>query len=435
MEDNNRWQRPFFLIWGGQAFSLLGSSLVQFALVWWLTQETGSATVLATATLVAVLPGIVIGPFAGALVDRWSRRWVMVAADTAIALTTAWAVWLAWNGSLQPWHVYVVMFIRATGGAFHWPAMQASTSLMVPGQHLARVAGMNQTLYGVMNIMAPPLGALLLSLLALPWVLLIDIGTALLAILPLLFIAVPQPPARPVAAGAGPRPSVLADLRAGLRYVWAWPGLLMLMLLATVINFVLTPAFSLMPLLVVDHFQGGPWHLGGLESAFGVGVVLGGLLLSAWGGFKRRIYTSLLGLIGMGLGVTLIGLTPAALFPLALAAMFLAGFTQPLVNGPIMAIMQAKVDADMQGRIFTLLHALASAMTPLSLAVAGPVADAVGITPWYVAGGLTCLLMAGVSVFLRPVLTIEDHQQADAAAVGEVVAVPVEAGIGDRVTG
>jgi DHA3 family macrolide efflux protein-like MFS transporter len=417
MQDNPRWQRPFFLIWGGQAFSLLGSSLVQFALVWWLTQQTGSATVLATATLVAVLPGILIGPFAGALVDRWSRRWVMVVADAVIALTTAWAVTLAWNGALQPWHVYVIMFVRATGGAFHWPAMQASTSLMVPGQHLARVAGMNQTLYGVMNIMAPPLGALLLSLLALPAVLLIDIGTALLAILPLLFIAVPQPPARPAVDGpdgAAARPSVLADLRAGLRYVWAWPGLLLLMLMATVINFVITPAFSLMPLLVVDHFQGGPWHLGGLESAFGVGVVLGGLLLSAWGGFKRRMYTSLLGLVGLGLGVMLIGLTPVTMFGLALGAMFLAGFTQPMVNGPIMAIMQAKVDADMQGRVFTLLHAAASAMTPLSLAVAGPVADAVGVNPWYVAGGLGCILMAGVGLFLRPVLTIEDHQMAGA---------------------
>lgn len=413
MQDNPRWQRSFFLIWGGQAFSLLGSSLVQFALVWWLTQETGSATVLATATLVAVLPGILIGPFAGALVDRWSRRWVMVAADAAIALTTAWAVWLAWNGALQPWHVYVIMFIRATGGAFHWPAMQASTSLMVPGQHLARVAGMNQTLYGVMNIMAPPLGALVLSLAALPAVLMIDIVTAALAILPLLFIAVPQPPASPVEAGGAPRPSMLADLRAGLRYVWAWPGLLLLMLMATVINFVVTPAFSLMPLLVVDHFQGGPWHLGGLESAFGVGVVLGGLVLSAWGGFKRRMVTSLLGLVGLGLGVMLIGLTPATMFALALAAMFLAGFTQPMVNGPIMAIMQAKVAPDMQGRVFTLLHAAASAMTPLSLAVAGPVADVVGVNPWYVAGGLGCLLMAGIGLFLRPVLHIEDHQQVE----------------------
>jgi DHA3 family macrolide efflux protein-like MFS transporter len=415
MSDNSRWQRPFFLIWGGQAFSLLGSSLVQFALVWWLTQETGSATVLAIATLVAMLPGIVIGPFAGALVDRWPRRWVMVMADASVALATALALVLAWNGSLQPWHVYVVMFIRGCGGAFHWPAMQASTSLMVPVQHLARVAGMNQTLYGLMNIMAPPLGALLLSLAALPLILLIDIVTAALAIAPLLFIAVPQPPPAPA---AGPRSSVLADLRAGLRYVWVWPGLLMVMVIATVINFVLTPAFSLMPLLVVDHFQGGPWHLGGLESAFGIGVVLGGLVLSAWGGFRRRIYTSLAGLVGMGLGVMLIGLTPVSLFALALGAMFLAGFTQPMVNGPIMAIIQATVAPEMQGRVLALMLAAATAMTPLSLAVAGPVADVVGITPWYVAGGLICLLMAGVGLLMPPLLRIEDHAPAAAAVDG-----------------
>ena len=418
MQDRPGWQRPFFLIWSGQAVSLLGSSLVQFALVWWLTQETGSATVLAGATLAALLPGIVIGPFAGALVDRWSRRWVMVVADGGIALTTAWAVAMAWSGAWQPWHVYLVMFIRGTGAAFHWPAMQASTSLMVPSRHLARVAGMNQTLYGVMNIMAPPLGALLLSLFSLVYVLLIDIGTALVAILPLLFIAVPQPP--PPAAGDGSaRRSVLGDLAAGVRYTAAWPGLLLLMAMAMLINFVVTPAFSLMPLLVVDHFQGGPWHLGGLESAFGVGVVLGGVLLSAWGGFKRRILTSLAGLAGMGIGILLLGLTPPALFTLGLAALFLAGFTQPMVNGPIMAIIQAKVASDMQGRIFTLLFAAATAMTPLSLAVAGPVADRLGITTWYVVGGLACLLIAGAGLFLRPVMSIESHQDASGAAVAE----------------
>ncbi len=152
-------------------------------------------------------------------------------------------------------------------------------------------------------------------------------------------------------------------------------------------------------------------------------MVLGGILLSAWGGFRRRIYTSLLGLIGMGLGVMLIGLTPAAAFGLAIAAMFLAGFTQPLVNGPVMAIMQAQVAPEMQGRVFTLLHAAASAMTPLSLAVAGPVADAVGVSPWYVFGGLGCLLMAGVGLLLPPVRHIEDKRQgvdAPAAAVVEV---------------
>ena len=162
-----RWAPRFFAIWTGQAFSLLGSMLVQFALVWWLTQTTGSATVLAMATLVAVLPGIVIGPFAGALVDRWNRRLIMIVADSLIALVTLWLIYLYATGRMQVWQVYVAMFLRAALGGFHWPAMQSSTSLMVPKEHLARVAGLNQTMMGVMNIISPPLGALLLSVLPL----------------------------------------------------------------------------------------------------------------------------------------------------------------------------------------------------------------------------------------------------------------------------
>ncbi len=176
------WQTRFFTIWIGQAFSLLGSSLVQFALVWWLTQRTGSATVLATASMVAMLPSIVLGPVAGALVDRWPRRQVMILADSLIALVTLGLAWIAWLGVLAPWHIYLAMFLRALAGAFHWPAMQASTSLMVPREHLPRVAGMNQTLQGLMSIVAPPLGALLLGLMPLSGILGLDVGTALMAV-------------------------------------------------------------------------------------------------------------------------------------------------------------------------------------------------------------------------------------------------------------
>ena len=147
-----RWAPRFFAIWTGQAFSLLGSMLVQFALVWWLTQTTGSATVLAMATLVAVLPGIVIGPFAGALVDRWNRRLIMIVADSLIALVTLGLIFLYATGRMEVWHVYVAMFLRAALGGFHWPAMQSSTSLMVPKEHLARVAGLNQTMINVTHI-------------------------------------------------------------------------------------------------------------------------------------------------------------------------------------------------------------------------------------------------------------------------------------------
>ena len=156
--------RPFFTIWIGQVFSLLGSQLVQFALIWWLTQQTGSATVLALASIVGLVPQVVLGPFVGPLIDRWSRKWTMILADAAVALSTVVLVYLFWAGTVEVWHIYVILFIRALGGAFHWPAMTASVSLMVPQEHLTRVQGLNQILNGGLRIASAPLGALLISL-------------------------------------------------------------------------------------------------------------------------------------------------------------------------------------------------------------------------------------------------------------------------------
>ncbi len=138
------WKLPFFTIWTGQAFSLLGSSIVQFALVWYLTQKTGSATVLATATLVGILPQIFIGPLVGVLIDRWNRRHMMIFADGMSALAVVVLAVLFWLGQAQVWHIYTLMFIRSVAGGFQWPAMQASTTLMVPKEHLSRIQGLNQ---------------------------------------------------------------------------------------------------------------------------------------------------------------------------------------------------------------------------------------------------------------------------------------------------
>jgi DHA3 family macrolide efflux protein-like MFS transporter len=405
-----KWQVPFFTIWTGQAFSLVGSRLVQFALVWWLTETTGSATVLALATLVAVLPDVVLGPFAGTLVDRWNRRQVMIVADGFVALVSAWLVYLTWTGSLSIWHVYVAMLARSMGGAFHWPAMQASTSLMVPKQHLSRVAGLNQTLQGALGVVAPPLGAILLSLLPLQGIMGIDVATAMIAIVSLFFVTIPQPRrAAPASGVAEPQASVWADFRAGLRYVRGWPGLMAIMGIAMIINFIVNPAFSLMPLLVTDHFGGGALQLGGLQSAWGIGMVVGGILLSVWGGFRRRAYTSLMGLVVGGCGIMFLGLVPEGKFQLALVALFVAGVTQPLINGPILAILQATVAPEMQGRVLTLVSSLAMAMMPLSLVIAGPVADVVGVRPWYVIGGAVFALMGVGSFFVPAIVKIEQN--------------------------
>jgi len=429
-----RWQRRFFSVWGGQAVSLFGSNLVQFGLVWWLTESTGSATVLAMATLVALLPSVFLSPFAGALVDRWNRRRVLIVADTLIALVTVGLAGLFLVGAERVWLVYLVMFLRAAGGSFHWPAMQASTSLMVPEQHLSRIAGLNQSLRGAVGIVAPPAGALLLQILPLQAVLAIDVGTALFAIVPLFFVHIPQPASSAegdgaLPDGALPAVSLLEDVRQGFRYVRGWPGLFAILVMATVINFLLTPASSLMPLLVTDHFGGEALELGWLQSAWGGGVVAGGLILGAWGGFRRRILTSLLGLVGIGVGFLLVGLLPPSGFILAVGGIFLAGTMNPITNGPLFSIVQAEVAPDMQGRVFTLIQSMATAATPLGMLIGGPVADAFGVRVWYLVGGLGCALM-GISGFFMPVIVnLEDHQDSSCQEAGAVA--PMASGCAD----
>ena len=398
------WKLRFFSIWTGQAVSLLGSRVVQFALVWWLTKLTGSATVLAWATLIGLLPEILLAPIAGAYVDRWNRRIVMIAADGLIALASLWLAYLFWTESVQVWHVYAIMLIRSIGGSFHFPAMAASTSLMVPREHLTRVAGLNQTLYGMLSIFGPPLGALAMEWLPFHGIMLIDVFTAMVAIAPLLFVSIPQPQ-RPEAGAA--KPSIWADMRDGLRYLLGWRGMMILIGAALIFKLAMTPAFSLLPLLVSDHFRGDAIQLSLLETALGVGVVLGGLALSVWGGFKRRVYTMLFPLLVSGLCVVVIGFTPSTAFWLAVAATFAIGLLMPPVDGTFMAILQGNVAPELQGRVFSLIGSLLTLSSPVGLALAGPVSDALGLQVWYFIGGVLTSAVAVALFFVPAVINIE----------------------------
>jgi DHA3 family macrolide efflux protein-like MFS transporter len=396
-------------MWIGQAVSLLGSSLVQFALVWWLTDTTGSVAVLATATFVAIIPEVVLSPFAGALVDRWNRKRVMIIADGIIAGVTLLLALLFWAGLIQPWHVYLAMFLRALGGAFHFPAVQASTSLMVPEEHLARIQGLNQTLRGLMSIGAPPLAALLVALLPTQGILAIDIVTAMIAISLVLTVTVPQPVN--MAAGEAITPRLLwRDVVHGYRFMRSWTGMFALLIMATLLNFIFAPAGTLIPLLVKNHFQGDAGGVALMETLFGIGMVFGGLTLGAWGGFKRKILTSLVGLIGMGVGVSLVGFAPPDAFWMALAGHVVLGMMSPMVNGPIFAILQARVPPEMQGRVFTLVSSIAGAMMPLSMVALVPVTQLLGLQAWYLVAGAACVAMSLVGLLTPLVIRIEDEK-------------------------
>jgi len=404
--------RPFLIVWTGQALSLLGSQLVQFALVWWLSAISNSATVLAYASLVALLTQIVIATFAGALVDRWSRRAILIGADSAIALATLLLALLFHLNAIRLWHVYALLFIRATGAAFHWPAMQASTTLMVPDQHLARVAGLNHTLLGLAGIVIPPLGALTVVALPMQGILAIDVGTAVLGIAPLLFVAIPQP-AR--AQAMGERPSMLAELRAGLRYILAWRGLLLLTVMAVGINLLGRAAGSLGPILVMRDLGGGALELGAFQSAGGIGAVLGGVTLGIWGGSRRRMATALLALALDGLAIAVVGLSPVNAFPLVLAMILASGFLETMVFGLMGAVGQAVIAPEIQGRVFALHSSVANLAAPLGLMVAGPVADALSVQVWWLVTGVVIAII-GVGGLLAPSLVRIEEQPRPAVA-------------------
>ena len=405
--DSNRPMRPFLVLFGGQSVSLLGSQAVQFAMIWWLTESTGSAAVLAVAGLLGLAPQIVLGPVIGALVDRWNRKRVLWLADSLVAAASA-GLALAFLAGPVPYPVVLaVLFVRALGGAFHAPAMLASTSLMVPERHLTRIQGLQQAVQGGALIVTAPLGALLVTTLPMAAVMAVDVVTALVALVPLEFVAVPQPDRSVVDDGSHVLRATWRDILSGVTYLRERAGHVPLLAMATVVNLCMVPALALLPLLVMEQ-GGGASTLGWLNSAFGIGTIVGGVLLGVWGGFRRRVHTTFAGLMLAGVGTIVLGTAGSA--AMAVAGIVLLGVTIPCVNGPIQAVLQATVAPDLQGRVFTLYGSAAGAMIPLGLAIAAPVAELLGVSAWYLAGGAACVAM-GVTGFLVPsIARIEDAE-------------------------
>jgi DHA3 family macrolide efflux protein-like MFS transporter len=395
----------FWLLWGSQAVSLAGSFAVQFAIIWWLTSSTGSATVLASAALVGLLPQIVLGPFFGALVDRWNRKRIMLIADSVTALASAWLAWMFYIDAASIEHVFVALGVRAIGGAFHVPAMLASTSLMVPEEHYVRVQGLNQALQSGSPLLAAPLGALLVSSLPMSLIMMIDVGTALVAVIPLLFVKVPQPQD---SAESSEDSSILADVAEGIRYLRQHRDQMYLVLGATLANFFVVPAFVLLPLFVMQELGGGAYYLSILQLILAGGGVVGGSLLASWGGFERQIHTVIVGFAFVGASTLLIGIAPTESQWMPAMSMFFVGAAAAMISGSIMAILQSRVAANYQGRLFTLVGSIAGAITPLALLLAAPVAELLGIRFWYVAGGACCLLLAATAAFIPAITGMQD---------------------------
>ncbi len=400
------WQPRFWTIWIGQALSLTGSALTQFVLLWWITKTTNSASALAIAGVMGLLPQALLAPLGGTLADRLSRRTIMIVADTITAICMIILVLLFANNAVQLWHIYTLMFIRSSMQAFQSPAAAASTSMLVPTDWLPRVAGMNQALQGIMTIAAAPLGAVALAVLPFEGALMIDVVTACLGIVPLLFFAIPQPKREQTQTS-----SIWQDFREGVSYVSQRRGLLMLYGLLGLVVLTVMPTFTLTPLLVTNHFGGGVNEVAMMEGIAGIGIILGGVLISVTPIFKRRVIT-LLASFAVSCGtVALTALAPSNALWLATAWWFLSGLTFSTGNAPMMAILQTSVPNQIQGRVISLMNTVMGFAGPVGLAIAAPLGERFGVQSVFIIGGVLSAIVCLLGFFSKPLMNIEPQEK------------------------
>lgn len=373
--------RTFFIVWFGQLISTLGSGLSGFALGVWIYQETSSTTLYAMSMLAYALPTVLLSPLTGALVDRWERRRVMMLSDTGAGLSTLAIALLFLSGRLHIWHIYLATMLNASFTSLQWPAYSAATTLLVPKEHLGRAGGMVQIGEAISLLIAPAVAGAMLVNIGLPGVLLTDFATFAFAVGTLLFVRFPRHQLQ--TAEPERKASLMKDAAYGWRYILARPGLLGLLVIFALSNLLFGLTNPLLAPMVLELTT--PDRLGVLASIAGLGMLLGTLVMSAWGGPKRRIHGVLGFMAVSGMFIALIGIRPW--LPLMTFAGFCLMFTGPIINGSSQALWQTKVAAEVQGRVFSIRRMIAWSTTPLAYLLAGPLADKV-FTPLLLPGGL-----------------------------------------------
>ncbi len=400
--------KAFSIIWFGQVVSLLGSAMTWFAFTIWAWQKTGQASALSTVSFFAFLPTVLFTPIAGTFVDRWDRKTVLMFSDLASALGTLAALLLYSADRLQIWHIYIIAILAGFFTAFQYPAYAAAVTTMLPREHFARAEGMLGLAQASSGILAPVIAAALLGRVGMSGIMLIDLATFIIAIGTLLWVRIPQPAATEI--GMQSRGNFWQETKFGFRYIRERASLRGLVMLFMAGNFFLAIGATLMAPMLLSRPGNSETTLAAVQSVGAIGGVAGGILLTLWGGPKRRIHGILLG----GAGACLLGITWLGLGQVLLAwaiGSFFFSFFEPFVEGGNLAIWQSKVEADVQGRVISARHLLVQIPYLLGVAISGPLADS-GIIP-SISLVLALAGLGGMAVFLsgylfRPLRLAED---------------------------
>jgi len=384
--------RGFTVIWLGQIVSLLGSAMTWFAFTIWAWEKTGKASALATISFFAFLPTVLLTPVAGAFVDRWDRKLVMLLSDFGAALGTLTIFLLFTFGDLQIWHIYVVSTLVGFFTAFQYPAYAAAVTTMLGKEDYARAEGMLGSARALSGILAPIFAAALLGWMSLSGIMLIDLVTFLFAFVTLILIRIPRP--KQTEVGLQSKGTLWQEIRFGFRYISKRQSLRSLTILFMLVYVFIAIGATLMAPLVLSLTQNSESALAAVQSTGAVGGIAGGVLLSLWGGTRHRIHSVLIGGAGACLlGILWLGLG-GAVFLWAIGSFFFA-FFEPFVEGGNLAIWQSKVEADVQGRVFSARQLLVQIPYLFGILLAGYLAEAGSLSSVLIFAGI-----AGGAIFL-----------------------------------
>ncbi|WP_017813275.1 MULTISPECIES: MFS transporter [Paenibacillus] len=389
------WKRKFAFIFSGQIFSILTSSMVQFAIIWHLTETTGSASILMIAALVGFMPQALLGPFIGVWLDRWNRKITMIVADSVIAVSSLALGLYYLAGEPSLWVVYVVLFVRSAASAFHGPSFQAAIPLIAPEDQLTRVAGWHQLVFSASSVLGPALGIAVYSATSLGTLLLLDVVGALIANTMLMLVRIDQPKQE-----IQEKPSFRREFILGWKTWISDQSIVTITIAMAVFSVVFMPLAMLFPLMTLSHFGRGGYSASLIEAVFGIGMILGSMLLSVLASkWKDSTYISLsLGIIGIT--CMLSGMIGSRAFWGFAALSFLMGAAAPLFNGPYMAMIQKAYEPEMLGRVLSLITSIGLLSSPIGLALAGPVVDRYGVQVWFFWSGIIVALV-GLLMFIR----------------------------------
>ncbi len=385
------WKQKTGLFLSSQAISLFGSSLVQYAIIWYITLETKSGVMTTVATLCGFIPQVLISLFAGVWADKYNKKMLIILADAAIACSTLVIAVLFLTGIDSMWLLFLVLVIRSFGSGIQTPTTTAFIPEIVPEERLMRVNGVNSTIQSIMLILSPAASGALLANVDLGYIFFIDVVTAAIGIFIFSFVRVNYQ------KKVKEKVDYFASIKEGVSYTRNHKLVSRLMVYLVLANVLIAPLAILTPLMVTRSFGADPWYLTLNEMVFFVGSILGGVIISAWGGFRNKIHTIGLGCLICGGLAVLLGLP----FPFIvyLIWMGLCGVTMPMFNTPFITLFQETVDADKQGRVFSLISVVTGAIMPLAMVIFGPLADYVKIEIILIITGI--LFIAGTIFMIK----------------------------------